>query len=103
MMGVRPTTELARIVADGDDADLVSVLFAEHHDRAHLTGLRQRHDFPCHGQVFHAALVDDVRHSLDLLTIEWAWVVEVETQLFGTDVRALLARAGPEAVFERAM
>ena len=55
------------------------------------------------GQIVHAAIVDDVGHRLKLLGVQAARIVEVEAQLIGPDVRALLAGAFAQDVFERAM
>ena len=57
----------------------------------------------CTGQVVHAAIVDDGRHFFELVAIDRAGVVEVEAQLIGADVRALLTGALAEHVLERAV
>ena len=103
VMRVRPAAQLPRVVADRDDTYLVAVLFAEHHDRTHLTRLVHGHDFPVDGQVVHAAIVDDVHHRLELRRVQTAGMVEVEAQLVRADVRALLAGGLAEHVLQRAM
>src|SRR5438445_5795064 len=102
-MRVCPATQLARVLANRDDAHLVAVLLVEHHDRTHLARLLHGHDLPPHRQVVHAAIVDDAGHLSNLLAVNRARIVEVEAQLVGTDVRALLARALAEHVLQRAV
>src|SRR6266508_1090756 len=102
-MRVRAAAQLARVVANRHDAYLLAVLLTEHHDRTHLPGAIHRHDLPVHGQIIHAAVVDDVEHALELLRADWPRVVEVETQLVWADIRALLAGALAEDILQRAV
>jgi hypothetical protein len=65
---VGATAQLLRVVADGDDADLVAVLLAEERDRAGLARLLERGDLRPHVIVVQQHVVDlvlDVReHAL---------------------------------------
>jgi hypothetical protein len=56
-----------------------------------------------HWQIIHAAIVDDAGYFQELFTIEGAAVVEIEAELIGTDVRALLTCRVAEDILQGAM
>src|SRR5688572_27584268 len=98
---MRAAAELARVLLDLDDPNLVAVLLAEEHHRAELARLLERRDVCADGQVLEDLLVHPLLDPLALLGRERLAVREVEAKLVGANSGAGLLRVLAEHLVER--